>query len=270
MTAFAQHFSFEFRVGLRNRDLLLLNYLFPLGFFLLMGTLMGSINPGFVQTMIPAMAMFAVMTGAILGLPNPLVEQREAGIFRSYKINGVPALSLLTIPAMSTAFHALIAAAIMTAMAPILFGAPLPANWLWFGVTLVITAFAFAGLGVLIGVISDNSRVTILWSQLIFLPSMILGGLMLPTSMLPPSLQKVAMLLPSTYSMQAFMGLAYQQTTTWNPLWSLAVLLGGGALAFIMAAYLFNWDNQNVTRGRPKALALIAMIPYVLGLLLAM
>lgn len=77
MNAFVQHLSFEFRVGLRNRDLLLLNYLFPLGFFLLMGLVMGGINPGFVPTMIPAMTMFAVMTGAILGLPNPLVEQRE-------------------------------------------------------------------------------------------------------------------------------------------------------------------------------------------------
>jgi ABC-2 type transport system permease protein len=270
MNAFAQHFSFEFRVGLRNRDLLLLNYLFPLGFFLMMGLVMGSINPGFVATMIPGMAMFAVMTGAILGLPNPLVEQREAGIFRSYKINGVPARWLLTIPAASTGFHALIAAAIMTATAPVLFNAPLPANWPWFAVILVSTAFAFAGLGVLIGVISENSRVTILWSQLIFLPSMILGGLMLPTSMLPPSLQKVAMLLPSTYSMQAFMGLAYQQTTTWDPLWSVAVLLGGGALAFIVAAYLFSWDNLNVAPGRPKVLALIALIPYVLGMLLVM
>jgi ABC-2 type transport system permease protein len=231
---------------------------------------MGGINPGFVPTMIPAMTMFAVMTGAILGLPNPLVEQREAGIFRSYKINGVPARWLLTIPAMSTGFHALIAAAVITATAPILFDAPLPANWPWFAVILVSTAFAFAGLGVLIGVISENSRVTVLWSQLIFLPSMILGGLMLPTSMLPPSLQKVAMLLPSTYSMQAFAGLAYQQETTWDPLYSVAILLAGGALAFIMAAYLFNWDNQNVSKGRPRALALIALVPYALGMLLVM
>ena len=30
MTAFATHFGYEFRTGIRNRGLLLLNYLFPL------------------------------------------------------------------------------------------------------------------------------------------------------------------------------------------------------------------------------------------------
>ena len=34
MTAFANHISFDFRTGIRNRSLLLLNYLFPLAFYL--------------------------------------------------------------------------------------------------------------------------------------------------------------------------------------------------------------------------------------------
>ena len=41
MTAFVNHFLFEFRTGIRNKQLLLMNYLFPLGFFLMMGFVMG-------------------------------------------------------------------------------------------------------------------------------------------------------------------------------------------------------------------------------------
>jgi len=33
MTAFVNHFVFEFKTGLRNSNLLLMNYLFPLAFY---------------------------------------------------------------------------------------------------------------------------------------------------------------------------------------------------------------------------------------------
>src|SRR5512137_10049 len=105
MNAFLNHFSFEFRTGVRNRQLLLMNYLFPLGFYLLMGFIMPSINPLFLGTLIPALVVFAVLASTLLGIPDPLVTARENGIFRSYKINGVPSISILSIPALTTALH---------------------------------------------------------------------------------------------------------------------------------------------------------------------
>jgi len=102
MNAFVQHFSFEFRTGVRNKNLLLLNYLFPLGFYLMMGFIMVEINPLFQKDLIPAMVVFAVLAATLLGIPDPLVTARESGIFRSYKINGVPAFSILLIPALTT------------------------------------------------------------------------------------------------------------------------------------------------------------------------
>ena len=102
MSAFTTHFSYDFRTGIRNRGLLLLNYLFPLAFYLMIGFVMTAINPLFRDVLLPAMVIFAVYTAAILGLPDPLVQAREAGIFRSYHINGVPRINLLLIPALTT------------------------------------------------------------------------------------------------------------------------------------------------------------------------
>lgn len=269
MKAFVNHFSFELRSGIRDRSLLLMNYLFPLAFYAMMGMLMTELNPTFRETMIPAMIIFAVLSSMILGLPNPLVSAREAGIFRSYKINGVPAISILAIPALTTILHMILVAVVITVTAPLLFGAPAPINWAAFLLVLLVTAFAHAGLGSLIGVISSNARSTVLWSQLIFLPSMMVGGLMIPSAMLPETLGKVATLLPSTYAMQAFQGLAYKQNTAFDPLWSLIILLVSGMLSFMLAIYLFNWDRHNATRRRHPLLALLASLPYVVGLFLS-
>ncbi len=102
MIAFINHFSFEFRTGIRNKQLLLMNYLFPLGFYLMMGYIMPAINPLFLDRLVPALVVFAILAATLLGLPDPLVKAREDGIFRSYKINGIPAISILVIPAATT------------------------------------------------------------------------------------------------------------------------------------------------------------------------
>jgi ABC-2 type transport system permease protein len=265
MNAFANHFSFEFRTGTRDKTLLLMNYLFPIGLYAMMGLLMTELNPPFVETMIPAMIIVAILSGTVLSLPNPLVTAREAGIFRSYKINGVPAISILTIPALTTILHMVVVAVIITATAPLFFGAPLPVNWPGFVLFFLLAAFALAGVGMLISVISSSTHAVVLWSQLIFLPSMMIGGLMIPYTILPDVLAKVGLLLPATHAMNVFQGLAQNQVTAFDPLWSVLILLAGGLLSFGLANYLFCWDSRNKTRRGHPALALLALLPYVLG-----
>ena len=234
----------------------------------MMGLVMVQINPAFLETMIPAMIVFAILAATMIGLPVPLVTAREAGIFRSYKINGVPAISILVIPALTTILHIVLVTIIITATAPLFFDAPSPVNWPGFVVTLLVTAFACAGLGVLIGVISPSSQMTVLWSQLIFIPSMLLGGMMIPYNMLPEAAGKVAQLLPATHAMNAFRGLAMDLRADFDPLGSLIILLASGVLAFGLAIYLFNWDRRNTTQRGHPLLALLALLPYAVGILL--
>ncbi len=267
MTAFLNHFAFEFKTGLRNSSLLFLNYLFPLGFYALMGVVMTQINPLFKDSMLPAMVIFTILASTFLGLPSPLVEAREAGIYRSYKINGVPAISIVAIPVLTTIFHALIAATPIMLTAGPLFGGATPTNWLHFVWLSVLMAFTCSGLGALIGVVAKDSRMTVILAQLLFLPSMLIGGLMMPLSILPESVRPFAGLLPTTHAMQAFEGSAYGRETLFNPVGSALVLFAGGALAFGLAIYLFNWDSRNQTRKATPWLGLLALLPFLIGAL---
>ncbi len=268
MNAFLHHFTFEFRTGIRNKQLLLMNYLFPLGFYLMMGFIMAEINPPFREDIIPAMIVFGILAATLLGIPDPLVNARENGVFRSYKINGIPSISILVIPALTTILHLVIVAGIITVTAPMLFEAPQPVNWLNFVLIFLAMAFACAGLSVLIGVVSPSSRMTVLWSQLVFVPSMLLGGLMLPYSMLPDIAGKFAQLLPATQAMNAFNGLAMGKEAAFSPWGSLIMLFASGVLAFGLAVYLFSWDSRNTARRGHTLLALLVLLPYVIGIFL--
>jgi len=267
MTAFTNHFLFEFKSGIRNSSAMLMLYLLPLGFYAAMGLIMVQINPGFKELLIPAMIIFAIMSSMILGFPTGLVEARESGIYRSYKINGIPALSILIIPALSVGFHGLITSGIVAVTAVPFFDAAAPVNWLALLLVSLLVVFTFSTLGMLIGVVSSNSRAVVLLSQLIYLPSILLGGMMIPLSMIPEAFQKVSGFLPSTYAMQAFFAFAYQQETILEPWVCIAVLLTSGIMALVLSIYLFNWDSNNDTRRGSPLLGLLVLLPYVAAIL---
>jgi len=113
MKAYAAHLQFELRNGLRDRSLLLMNYLAPLFVYLIIGGIMSKLNPGFKEALIPSMVMFAILFSMVLSIPTPLVTARESGIFRSYRINGVPAINILTVPALTNFLHMIVVSLII-------------------------------------------------------------------------------------------------------------------------------------------------------------
>jgi ABC-2 type transport system permease protein len=264
VSAFVHHLAYDFRTGVRDRSKLLMYYLFPLVFFALMGGLMSSVNPAFTRVIIPGMALFAFMCASLLTLPSSLVTAREAGVYRSYRINGVPSASIMGIPVLSTAVHMAIIVLLISAAGPALFGGTVPASMPGFVAAALLGYAACAGIGVLIGVAAGNATVTILLSQLIYIPSIVLGGIMVPTGVLPPVLQRVSLLLPATHSMRVFAGLAMPGGDG-VPWLSLGVLAASVVLSFGLAALIFEWDTRAAAPSRKAWLALLGIAPFAVA-----
>jgi ABC-2 type transport system permease protein len=269
MAAFTHHFFFEFKYGIRNPGLMLMNYLLPLGFYAMMGVIMVKINPTFGDILIPAMILFTAMSTALLGMPGPMVELRDAGVYRSYKINGVPAISILMVPVLTTIFHSLIVSAIIVLTANPLFGGLNPTNWGALVWGTFLSVFTIGALGALIGVVATGARSSVLLAQAIYLPSILIGNMMIPVVALPPAFQPISGLFPTTYAMTVFQHYAYGMETVYNPVISLFILLSSILISFTLALYLFNWDSQNRARRGHPLMGLLAMAPFVVGMILA-
>ncbi len=268
MIAFREHFGFQFWSGIRNPTSMLMNYLFPLGFFGLMGLVMTEINPDFEGLLIPSMVIVTLLASTVLGLPGDLVEAREAGVYRSFKIIGVPAGSIMGIPLLSTLIHAFVASGVIAFTAGPLFDGVEPVRWWWFWGITALAAFAFGSLAVLIGVVSSGARGTVLWSQLLFLPAMLIGGLMMDLELIPEGIRSFSGLLPPAHAMQAYLGLAYRIDTPFDPAVSVSALAVGGVVAFAFARWLFSWDRASAGRTHHPAWALVAIVPYAVAALL--
>jgi ABC-2 type transport system permease protein len=265
MKAIINHLSFEFKSVLRDKSLLLMNYLFPLVFYLMMALIMPGIYPAFNKGLIPGMIVFAIMVSTLLGMPNPIVQSKEKGIYRSYKIYGVPLKSVLLMPVITTMIHITLVSVIIVISGSIFFKAEMPTNIISFIFVYSIVLFTFTGLGLLLGVCSPNGRITVLLAQLVFLPSMMLGGMVMPTNILPESIRKIAAILPATYGMDVFKSMAFNQKALFNVSGSVTVLVLSGLIAYILAAYLFTWDinTKNVLK---NLMGFIAFLPFIIGI----
>lgn len=265
MNGFLGHLAYELRAGVRNPTQLLMSYLFPLVFYALMGAVMTRVNPAFTETLVPSMAVFCVLAGTVLGLPGPLVEGRTSGVHRGFWIHGVPAGAVVVAPALAAALHGCVAAAVVVLTGPPLFGGHAPAHPGWFALGLGVTALSTAALGALIGVVAGSSRSSVLLSQLVFLPSMMLGGLMIGLAVLPPSVRPFSGLLPTTYAMQALEALGGGNPTLVGGAAALWVLAAGGAASISLALFLFTWDARGGERRAPVYWAAGALLPYAVA-----
>ena len=266
MSAFLHHLAYEFKTGMRDRSQLLMLYLFPLVFFALMGSLMTSLNPGFKQTMIPCMLLLAFMSSTLLSLPNLLVNARESGVFRSYRINGVPSASILGIPVMAIAVHMVVIGIVVSVAGARIYGGVPPAHVAGLVGASILSYAALAGTGALIGIAAGNNTASILISQIIFIPSILLGGLMVPSSALPLHLRRLSLLLPATHGMRIFNGLAMGSNE--RALLSICVLVASATLNFLFAGLLFEWDSRAKQPSRKAYAALIAICPYLAAALI--
>lgn len=267
MSALAHHLRFDFMSGLRNPTTLLMFYLFPLGFYVMMSIIMVEINPAFADTAVPALVVVTLMAGTVLGMPGQFVETRQLGVYRMFKVNGVPAQSILASPIISAVAHAMLGSAVIAVTASPVFGLPVPSDWVLFFALVLLAALCLGSLAALIGVVSDSARGTVLWSQLVFLPSMLLGGLMVDLTLLPESVLPISKLLPPTYAGQMLLGAGFDVSTVIDPTAAAIVLALSCVLNAVLATVLFRWDPANRGGRAPKMLAFAAVIPFVAGAL---
>ncbi len=235
MKAFWTHLWIQFKMDLREKGTLLTYYLVPLIFYLIIGAVFSSVNPASKQTLAAAMPIFAVTMGAVLGMPVPIVKMREAGILRAFRVNGIPDRAVLLIQSFSAFLHLTVVSAVILVSAPFLYGADIPKNMGFYVLILFLLLFASIALGLLIGVSAKSQSIVTMLSQAVFLPTVMLGGIMFPASMLPEPLRLVGKVLPATHAMQSFSSLAFGLPSDVNAAVSLLFLIAIGILAFFLA-----------------------------------
>ena len=215
MNGFLYSLTLQWKLDIRSKSLLVTYYIVPLIFFLLMGGIFTSVMPEMGSTLIQSMIVMSVSMGAFLGLPPSLIDTYGSDIKKSYKANGVPIHLGLVTMVFSAFLHLMITCMVILLLAPILFKANLPSQFLLFFLALAIYIFVSLSIGSILGLTVNNQAKLTMIAQLIFLPSIMLSGIMFPSNLLPDFLQEIGRLFPASWGYRLMLENGFSIENLW-------------------------------------------------------
>ena len=202
MSGFWYGLLLQLKLDIRSKTLLITCYIVPLIFFLLIGGIFISVMPEMKSTLIQSMIVMNISMGAIIGLPPTLVETYGSDIQKVYKANGVPIYLGFVTTFLSTFVHLMISSLVIIILAPLIFGASLPAQLPYFFLGLAMYIIVALGIGGVLGLVVKNRAKLTMVSQLVFLPSIMLSGIMFPIDLLPDFLLIIGRIFPASWGYQ--------------------------------------------------------------------
>lgn len=199
MDAFVYGIRLQFKMDLRSRSLLITCYLVPLLFFALMGGIFTALMPEAKNTLIPSMTVMGVSMGALIGVPCSLAEIYGTEIKKMYSANGVPLYFGLLSVLVSSFIHLMLMSIIIYILAPIAFHAAVPADPVLYFATLALFILVSLCVACILGLSIRNQAKLTMCSQMVFLPSIMLSGIMFSAALLPGPLAYLGKLFPATW-----------------------------------------------------------------------
>lgn len=238
MTGFLYSLTLQWKLDIRSKSLLVTYYIVPLIFFLLMGGIFTSVMPEMGSTLIQSMIVMSVSMGAFLGLPPSLIETYGSDIKKIYKANGVPIHLGLVTMVFSAFVHLIMTCIVILLLAPILFKSSLPSQFPLFFLALAIYIFVSLSIGSILGLTVNNQAKLTMIAQLIFLPSIMLSGIMFPITLLPDFLQAIGRLFPASWGYRLMLENGFGLENLWY-------LILVSCIAIISSFFLLNKQKSN-------------------------
>lgn len=210
MSAFLYGVSLQWKLDIRSKTLLVTCYIVPLLFFAVMGGIFTSVMPEARYTLIQSMTVFGVTMGALIGLPPSLVEIYSSDIKKVYKANGVPLYLGLALTNISAYIHLFIMSIILYIAAPLAFNAEIPENPVLYFASLAIFIAVSLSIASIIGLAVKDQAKTSMVSIIIFLPSIMLSGIMFPIELLPKAFEMVGKIFPASWGYKVMADSTFQ------------------------------------------------------------
>lgn len=199
MSAFLYGTALQWKLDMRSKTLLITCYVVPLLFFAFMGGIFTAVIPEMKQSLTQSMTIMGITMGAVIGLPPTLTEIYGSDLKKAYKANGISLPCCLLSILISTFVHLMILSVILYVLSPLLFDAAVPENpFSYFG-GLAVFIIASLSIGAVLGLTVKSQANLTMFSQLIFLPSIMLSGIMFPKEMLPEVFVAAGCVFPASW-----------------------------------------------------------------------
>jgi ABC-2 type transport system permease protein len=179
-----------------------------------------------------------------------LLRERRQGIWRRLHAAPIRGLTLLAGKALATAIVALAQIAVTFGVGYVCFGVVITGSVLGFLLLALAAALLSAATGLLVAALGGNETRARSVAILVILTLSLLGGLWLPSFLLPAWAQKLALALPTTWAARGLEGVTWQGMDL-SGAWPCALALVGFSAVFLAVAWWRLAGADSLSSRRP-------------------
>lgn len=231
------------------------NLVFPLFSLVGLSYVFANGEPARVAYILPGILTINLIAASFFGVSLHMVSLREREVYRRFRVTPLPAMTVVLAHAATALANILLSTALQLAVAAVLFrvgfAGPLPQ----LAAVVLLSAFAFIPLGLLVGSVAQDMKTAPALSNLIFFPMMFLSGAAVPLHLMPAWLQRAAVFLPSTYVVELLRAAITRGDAFEGDRTPTLVLVATGLVGLAFNALLFRWESGQPVNRRGLALA---------------
>lgn len=237
----------EWKLNVRNMNMVIFAIIMPLVVLLILGVLYGT-KPSadnaeytFLEQSFGALCAISICAGGLMGLPLVVSEYRERKILKRFQVTPASPAKLLAVTFMIYVIYCVLSM-ITLFFAGILFwnvkiqGSPVAFLGSW-----LLTMISVLSTGMLIGGLAKNTKSAGVIASILYFPMLIFSGATLPFEVMPETMQKVISIFPLTQGIQlmkaSFLGLPAENINL-----SVAVMAAVTVVCTVMTVKWFKWE----------------------------
>lgn len=265
MKTYLSLIGIDLKLAARQRTVIFFNYLFPLIFFFIFGTIFGARrDPGTMTYVLTMSVSLGILGNGLFGAGIRALQEREMNILRRYKVTPITPVPLLVASMVTGWFIFMPYIVLVICLAHFIYHMPWPAQLPSLLVFVSIGLIAFRSIGLVIASVANTMQEGTILVQLCYFPMLFLSGATLPANMFPQFLRVISNFIPATYLVAGMQGIVLRSedlVKDWE--WVVALIVTT-VVGLTVGTKLFRWEKEEKIRRSAKLWVVVALLPFLL------
>lgn len=240
----------------RSRTAIYWSLAFPLFFLMIFGLAFGRHANDFDQLM-PGLFTITLISGSMFGVSLRMVTERENGILRRHRLTPVSPFAIVFAHGAMAITTLGLSLLVQGIVAHLVFHFTMVGSLLSLAIVLLLGGLALVPIGLVVGSVARDSKVAPAMTNFLFFPLMFLSGAAIPFAFLPPWMQRIARLVPTTYIVESLQGVIVRGVSAFHLGVPVIMLLLTSVIGVTVNGLLFRWESTDPVRLKRLGLAVV-------------
>ncbi|MGN0675461.1 MAG: ABC transporter permease [Oscillospiraceae bacterium] len=247
MRSFAILFKNEFKLNIRNMNMVIFAVIMPLVVLIIFGLIYGT-KPAaegadytFIEQSFGALCTISICAGGLMGLPLVVADYRERKILKRFQVTPVSPLKLLLVELSIYVVYCIVSMLTLFPAAMLIWDVRIKGSLIAFLGSWLLTMVSTLSIGMMVGGVAKNSKSASVIACILYFPMLIFSGATLPFEVMPTVMQKIVSVFPLTQGIElmksAFLGLPIENVWV-----SVIVMAAVTVICTGIAVRFFKWE----------------------------